>query len=150
MNELLIRQADDNDLRAWIKMRSILWPGDTSNDHLSELTELLRQDSFQGWVALSDKNYIGFAEASIRPYANGCDSRPVVFLEGVWVDESHRQSGVGQRFIHAVEEWAKSKGIPEIGSDAEFSNQLSHTCHKKWGFEEVERVIYFRKNLGRK
>jgi aminoglycoside 6'-N-acetyltransferase I len=147
MGELSIRRADKNDLQSWSEMRSVLWPSHTWNDHLSELTELLRQDSFQGWIAFNGEKYIGFAEASIRPYANGCDSRPVVFLEGVFVDESHRNSGVGRRFVTIVEDWAKSNGITEIGSDAEFSNEMSHVCHKKWGFEEVERVIYFRKRL---
>jgi len=147
MNEFSIRRADKNDLPPWSEMRSVLWPGNTESEHLSELTGLLRQDSFQGWIAFNNEKYIGFAEASIRPYANGCESRPVVFLEGVWVDESHRNSGIGRKFINVVEEWAKSNGITEIGSDAEFSNELSQVCHKKWGFEEAERVIYFRKKL---
>jgi aminoglycoside 6'-N-acetyltransferase I len=147
MDELLIRRAGKNDLPSWSEMRSFLWPSDTRSDHLAELTGLLEQDSVQGWVALSGPKYIGFAEASIRPYANGCDSRPVVFLEGVWVDESYRNCGVGRNLLNAVEDWAQEKGIAEIGSDAEFSNAQSHACHKKWGFEEVERVIYFRKRV---
>lgn len=149
MSKLFIRRADKNDLQSWSEMRSVLWSSDTLSDHLTELTGLLKQATFQGWIALIGEEYIGFAEASIRPYANGCDSRPVVFLEGVWVGESHRNLGVGRKLVNAVEEWAKSNGITEIGSDAEFSNELSHACHKKWGFEEVERVIYFRKKLAK-
>jgi len=147
MSELSIRRADKKDLQSWAEMRSLLWRDHTCSDHLSELTGLLRQGSFKGWLAFNGEKHIGFAEASIRPFANGCDSRPVVFLEGVWVDEAHRNAGVGRKLVSAVEDWAKSNGINEVGSDAEFSNEPSHICHKKWGFEEVERVVHFRKKL---
>jgi aminoglycoside 6'-N-acetyltransferase I len=79
--------------------------------------------------------------------ANGCNSKPVVFFEGAWVNEQYRKSGVGRKFVQAVEDWARSLGIHEVGSDAELQNTLSHICHEKWGFEETERVIYYRKNL---
>ena len=144
-----VRSAIQTDLQSWAKMRSKLWPSATEQEHLSELKESFSQNVFQGWIAIEGDRYIGFAEASIRSYANGCDSKPVVFFEGVWVDEAHRKSGVGRRFVKAVEDWARSKGIYEVGSDAELENNQSHICHDKWGFEETERVIYYRKKLSR-
>ncbi|MBK8202600.1 MAG: GNAT family N-acetyltransferase [Bdellovibrionales bacterium] len=142
-----VRPATQSDLQPWANMRSKLWPSATEQEHLLELKESFDQNTFQGWIALDADKYVGFAEASVRPFANGCDSRPVVFFEGVWVADEFRKSGIGRKFVAAVEDWARSKGINEVGSDAELSNTLSHTCHKKWGFEETERVVYYRKKL---
>lgn len=142
-----IKIATKEDLAEWVMMRSKLWPSSSSDEHLNELRELLATDTFQGWIAFGENNPIGFAEASIRTFANGCESRPVVFFEGVWVQNSYRRTGLGREFVREVELWAKHKGIKEIGSDAELSNTLSHACHKSWGFVETERVVYFRKQL---
>lgn len=143
----LVRPSDHSDIQSWAEMRFRLWPSATVREHLLELQQSLELPTFKGWVAIDGDRYLGFAEASIRPFANGCDSRPVVFFEGVWIDERHRKSGLGRKFVEAVEAWARSLGIGEVGSDAELQNTLSHLCHLKWGFEETERVIYFRKKL---
>ncbi|MGE3683035.1 MAG: aminoglycoside 6'-N-acetyltransferase [Bdellovibrionales bacterium] len=142
-----IRAASKADFEQWSRMRASLWPTANVQEHLAEINEFFENDNFQGWVALNGNEYAGFAEASVRSFANGCDSRPVVFFEGVWVADEFRKSGIGHKFVAAVENWARSKGINEIGSDAELSNTVSHNCHKKWGFEETERVVYYRKKL---
>lgn len=33
-------------------------------------------------------------------------------------------------FVSAIQGWSRSKGLNEVGSDAELSNTLSHACHK--------------------
>jgi len=142
-----IRPAESRDLDSWAEMRAELWPISTKLEHLAELEEFFNLASFRGWVALFQDRYVGFAEAYIRPFANGCDSRPVVFLEGIWVSPDCRKSGVGRSLVKAVADWALSKGIYELGSDAELTNTLSQACHLKWGFEETERVVYYRKKL---
>lgn len=128
-------------------MRAELWPCSSRQEHLAELEEGSKSTSFRGWVALSDDRCIGFAEAYIRPFANGCDSRPVVFLEGIRVGPDFRRFGVGRALVESVAEWARAQGIYELGSDAELTNTLSQTCHLKWGFEETERVVYYRMKL---
>jgi len=142
-----VRPAESRDLDGWAEMRAELWPISTKLEHLAELEEFFNLASFRGWVALFQDRYVGFAEAYIRPFANGCDSRPVVFLEGIWVSPDCRKSGVGRSLVKAVADWALSKGIYELGSDAELTNTLSQACHLKWGFEETERVVYYRKKL---
>ena len=142
-----IKIATKEDIDSWVKMRLELWSTSSSEEHRKELQEMVGTNTFQGWIAFEGDEKIGFAEASIRPFANGCENRPVVFFEGVWVRDSYRNKGVGREFVKAVEDWAKQKGIMEIGSDAELPNTLSHDCHQSWGFEETERVVYFRKKL---
>lgn len=144
---LTIRQAQPADFAAWADMRGQLWPASGRESHLAELAELTRDARFRGWLALAGHAPVGFAEAFIRPFANGCDSRPVAFLEGIWVHPSYRRRRVGARLLAAVEQWACALGFSELGSDTDIANALSLLCHGRWGFEEMERVVCLRKRL---
>lgn len=49
--------------------------------------------------------------------------------------------------MSAVSDWARSKGMSELGSDASLDNTTSHAMHAALGFDETQRVVYFRKAL---
>ena len=91
----------------------------------------------------------GFAEVSIRKFANGCETQPVAFLEGIWVEPPLRRQGIGRLLVEHIEAFAVARGFREIGSDALLDNEASHAAHRDWGFSETERVVYFRKALDR-
>ena len=55
--------------------------------------------------------------------------------------------GVAAALIRAVEDWGRQKGCTEFASDALLTNLNSHTMHRALGFEETERVVYFRRKL---
>lgn len=89
-----------------------------------------------------------FAEAALRhDHVNGCESSPVAFLEGIFVRHSDRGSGIGKLLLKAVQSWAQDKGCSELASDANLDNLASHAFHNAVGFEETDRVVYFRKAL---
>jgi aminoglycoside 6'-N-acetyltransferase I len=46
-----------------------------------------------------------------------------------------------------VENWAREGGFTELGSDCGLENLPSQDFHRALGFEETERVVYFRKEL---
>ncbi len=141
-----INKITKKDFNAWLGMRKKLWPG--FSDHLNEMTDLFSDPKFIAFIVVSDKGVeLGFLEASIRPYANGCKQRPVVFCEGLWVDESVRSQQVGFKLMQRLEVWAKEQGFKEICSDCELDNNISQSAHKKWGFKETERVIYYQKDI---
>jgi aminoglycoside 6'-N-acetyltransferase I len=54
---------------------------------------------------------------------------------------------VARALLAAVEAAARAEGLREIGSDALIGNADSLAAHAAWGFEEVERVVCFRKAL---
>ena len=140
-----IRPATLADKDGWLAMRKALWPDAT--DLEEEIDHLFERVAFQAWVAVDGPTVVGFAEASIRPFANGCDSAPVAFLEGIGVTEEYRQQGIGRALVMAVEAWAKQQGIFELGSDTWLDDTGSQMVHEHWGFEETERVVYYRKKL---
>ena len=141
----LIRLASPADRPAWLAMRQALWPDE--GDLSAGMDELLVRENYRVWLAFDGDLAIGFAEAGLRPYANGCDSQPVPFLEGIWVEETHRKEGVGRALVSALEDWARALGILELGSDTWLNDLRSQQVHGHWGFEETERVVYFRKKL---
>jgi aminoglycoside 6'-N-acetyltransferase I len=90
---------------------------------------------------------IGFAEVSRRLYAEGCESSPVGFLEGWYVVPERRHQGVGRALVEAAERWARELGCTEFASDALAENLDSAAAHRALGFQEVEVIRCFRKDL---
>ena len=98
-------------------------------------------------AARSGGSLAGFIEIGSRNYAEGCESTPVAFLEGWYVDPDVRRSGLGRRLVRVAEDWATLNGFSEMASDTELENDVSLKAHLSLGYEEVERQICFRKKL---
>ncbi len=89
---------------------------------------------------------IGFAEATLRrDYVNGCSTSPVAFLEGLYVAPAWRRRGVARLLCAAAEDWGRMLGCVELGSDTYLENIESQRMHQALGFEEMERIVGYRK-----
>ena len=144
----LIRKMQARDRAAWAKMRAALWPDATVQLHAAEIeTFLVGSDAWSFIAETTEGEPAGFAEVALRPYANGCEIRPVPFLEGIWVEPRFRRQGLGAQLIAHIETFLAARGFREIGSDALIDNRVSHAAHRAWGYSETERVVYFRKVL---
>lgn len=149
-----IRKALSSDLDRLAAMRAALWPDDTAEGHGKEVATILSGAwpgvyPFAILVAETDGGkVIGFADVTLRSYADGCDpARPVGYLEGWFVEEAHRRQGVGAALMRASEEWAKTQGCTEMASDTWQDNEGSQRAHESLGYEVVDRVVTFRKSL---
>ena len=148
------RLATKADAETWLAMRMALWP-DASEEDLRP--EVMRYFVAHGepllphrvFVAEEGGKIVGMLELSLRPYADGCDSSPVPFIEAWYVAPDKRRSGLGAALVQAAEAWALENGYAEMASDALLENAESERAHKAVGFEEVERAIRFRKALKR-
>jgi aminoglycoside 6'-N-acetyltransferase I len=98
-------------------------------------------------AARPDGRLGGFLDAGLRKYAEGCDSSPVGYIEGWYVDEDLRRLGLGGGLVQAAEAWARSLGCQDMASDCLLDNLVSLSAHLALGYEEVERLIHFRKAL---
>ncbi len=132
---------------AWCLLRHRLWPDTTPSVHRAELQGVC--ESGAGFIVHDPAGLaIGFAEVSLRrDYVNGCDTSPVAFLEGIYVEEAFRGQGVAAALVEEVTRWAITQGVSELASDADITNVGSHRMHAALGFEETERVVYFRRVL---
>lgn len=118
-------------------MRS-LWPDCGEYDFADE--QVLVWDRSTGGVG-------GFISFSLRPWAEGCVSTPVPYIEGWWVAPDLRSSGVGRALMTAVEDWCRAHAFTELGSDVETDNSVSLEAHAALGFEPTMQLQFFRKNL---
>jgi len=147
---LVIRPVERADAAVWERMRTALWPDD-SGSHSTDIARFFstqRNEPLEVLFACSGAGApIGFVELSIRPHAVGCTSDRVAFVEGWYVAPDHRRRGVGAALIRAAEEWGRSNTCTELGSDTQLWNESSINAHKALGFEEVERLVAFRKSL---
>lgn len=146
-----IRIATHSDVSGWVALRAQLWDDTSLDEHRAEAVAMLARSPEQCIVFLDVVHGVGiraFAEAALRhDYVNGCKTSPVAFLEGIFVRQSDQGSGIGKLLLDAVQSWAKDRGCKELASDAHLDNLASHAFHNSVGFEETERVVYFRKPL---
>jgi aminoglycoside 6'-N-acetyltransferase I len=132
-----------------MRLRDTLWP-QPEVEHSREIAEILAEpDRYAAFLCgMPNGDYVGFAEAAIRSdYVNGCETSPVAFLEGIFVEPAQRRNGIARALCAAVEQWTRSRGCREFASDADLSNLVSHRMQGALGFAETERVVFFRKLL---
>ena len=152
-----IRHVTPADADQWLALRAALWPEEDDSSLESAVdrffTEarltpgLMPEAVLVAEVEEPTPILIGFAEVSRRPYAEGCDTTPVGFLEGWYVVPEYRCKGVGRALVAASENWARELGCSEFASDALAENNVSAEAHRALGFEEVEIIRCFRKDL---
>jgi GNAT superfamily N-acetyltransferase len=100
------------------------------------------------FVAERDEGSLaGFVEVGARPYADGCETSPVGYIEAWYVEADVRRRGFGRALLEAAEAWARDRGYREMASDSGLGNVISHAAHRRAGYEEVDRVMQFRKAL---
>ena len=146
--EVYIHRVTVADKAEWLRMRLLLWPDNTAEECLEEMEEIFANPLTPVFVAVRpDGRLGGFLEAGLRNYADGCDSSPVGYLEGWYVDADLRQQGVGGALVRAAENWAREQGCTEMGSDTWLDNEGSISAHTSLGYEIAEKLVHFRKTL---
>ena len=146
---MTIRPVALGDSAEWLRMRTALWPAD---DHDVEIAEFFNSGASPQLAAVlvavrPSGGLAGFIELGLRTYAEGCESSPVPYIEGWYVDEDVRRTGIGTALVRAGEDWARSLGHREMASDVELENDRSLRMHRALGYEEVERLVCFRRDL---
>jgi aminoglycoside 6'-N-acetyltransferase I len=146
-----IRPYQPADLTEWMRMRRELWP-ELPADEPAQRADceawLARKNSAVLVAQRSGSSLLcGFIEVGEREFADGCETSPVAYLEGWFVDEDLRGQGIGRHLVDAAEEWAVTHGYREFASDALLENLPSQRVHNAVGFVEVERAVRYAKQL---
>ena len=145
-----VRAVRKDDAEVWRRMRVALWP-DGGQSHAREIEEFFAGTlhmPLEVLLALDEGGAgLGFAELSIRPYAEDCVTDRVAYLEGWYVVPDARRQGIGRALVSAAEEWARGQGCTEFGSDALLDNEVSAAAHHALGFVETVQIRCFRKAL---
>lgn len=145
---MLIRRIVPTDAEEWLRMRLALWPEHNSEEHREEMETIRFDPNCAVFVAQREDGGLGgFLEAAQRKYAEGCNSSPVGYIEGWYVDPDQRRQGVGVLLARMAENWVRQCGLVEMASDCQIDNQISIMAHQEIGYQEVERLVHFCKRL---
>jgi aminoglycoside 6'-N-acetyltransferase I len=135
----------------WADLRHELWPEEPPSELAAEAARFFQRAEPQLAQVLlaesADGVVIGFAELSLRPYAEDCSTSPVAFLEGWYVIPAARRQGVGRALVRAAEQWGRQQGCREFASDTQWDNAGSIAAHQALGFKDAGALRCFRKDL---
>lgn len=145
--QIEIRKVTSAEKDAWYQMRKGVWPEAADDYLLFDMDEILVSESDIVFMAFANGQPAGMIEASLREYAEGCDSSPVGYIEAWFVYGEFRKTGVAGELVRAAETWAREKGCTEMGSDTWLENEASIRAHEKLGYKEVDRLVHFVKQL---
>jgi aminoglycoside 6'-N-acetyltransferase I len=139
------------DAAVWLRLRRAHWPDGSEAEHRQEIDAFFAGSAKEPLAVLlaedSLGHVIGFAELSIRPTAEGCQSQGVAYLEGLYVVPEARRRGAARAMTAVAERWARNEGCSELASDALMTNDASAAAHRNLGFIEVGLIRCFRKDL---
>ncbi len=125
-----------------------LWPGSVFDEEYENYKDIPDSENEICYLVKNEEMYIGFIHLSIRTnYVEGAAELPVAYLEAIYVKAEYRKTGIGEKLLALVENWAKEKGYSQIASDTELENSASIDFHKKVGFNEANRIVCFIKEL---
>jgi aminoglycoside 6'-N-acetyltransferase I len=144
-----IRLLQEGDHAEWLRLREALWPDQSPAQNAQEMADILANfDQMPVFVAeRPDGGLCGLVEVALHDHAPGCTTDKIGYLEGWYVDPPWRQQGIGARLVEAAEAWARAQGCTEMASDTDSSYPISPTAHARLGYQVVERMIFFRKEL---
>src|SRR5438105_1261406 len=131
MRTRVYRDADWSD---WLRLSRALFPEYSAEELAAGMREHRARSDAEVFVAeRPDGSVAGFVEVGTRPYADGCETSPVGYVEAWYVDADVRRQGYGRALLAAAEEWARGIGCSEIASDARLDNPVSYAAHRRAG-----------------
>lgn len=144
-----IRRAVKRDSSDWLTLRKLLWPATSTKEHQADIRDILKTPRRTVVFLSRDAQGTaqGFIEAGLRPFADGCKTSPVGYIEGWYVLPQFRGAGIGRRLVRAAECWAAAQGVKEMASDTEIFNKASQRAHVKLGYKPTETIVIFSKRL---
>jgi aminoglycoside 6'-N-acetyltransferase I len=150
--DIAIRRLTAADRGQWSAMRIALYteadPSAQPDELAAEIGGMLAREDWAAFAAATSAgDLVGLIELFERNYAEGCDTSPVTYIEGLWVAPNRRKSGIARSLVMAGVDWGRSRGRSEIASDVQLANARSQTVHERLGFEETERLVTYRMSI---
>ena len=147
-NDGPLRQAGPGDAAQLAELACALWPDHTHQEMAEEFEGLLSKEDAAVFLYYENHQPAAFAQCQLRyDYVEGTKTRPVAYLEGIFVTAAERRKGIARKLLGACESWARKRGCREFASDCELSNLTSQAFHQAVGFEEANRIVAFVRKI---
>lgn len=143
-----IQQLSVGNLNSLVELVLELWPDCTLEEEFESYKSILAANNQACYLVKDGDAFIAFIHIGMRnDYVEGATESPVAYIEAMYVKPPSQKSGVGRMLVKEAETWSRQKGCRQIASDTEIDNPAAISFHSKLGFEEVNRVVCFIKNL---
>lgn len=145
MTKIIVRKAKLKDFNQLTGLFKQLQPKVKLNKKIIEdfFRKILKSKSHFAWVAIADKQIVGYMDVVIRHYYFAFDF--TARIETAIVDENYRRQGIATKLIKACEEQAKKEGCKIIELDSAMHRKKAHKFYKANGF--TKRGFLFWKKL---
>ncbi len=144
----MIKRATQKDAPILAKLAIQMWKDNTLSGLESEFSDIISSENAACFIKYVEDEPVGFAQCQLRhDYVEGTETSPVGYLEGIFIQEKFRHMGFAKELLQKCEKWASGKNCSEFASDCELNNIDSLKFHLAMGFDEVNRIICFKKNL---
>lgn len=156
--EYRIISKNDIEISEYHRMRYTLWSDHNEKELYDEMLQILKGKTFYknelSWtvfVAVRENGELGgFIEVTLYPELDFCDSKPIGFIEGWYVDDDLRKNGVGKKLVEIASRWVIKNNCAEIASDVEFDNIGSQKAHEALGFIKYHadnKCFFYKRKL---
>lgn len=135
--EVEIRAAAPEDAAALALLLDQLGYPITEAEVIQRLARLASAGSDHCLVAVRGGDVVGMA--SVHASATLVDDSPVAKLSALVVDERHRQRGIGEALVSAIEQHARATGCSLIFLTTAGRRNDAHAFYRRIGFEETGR-----------
>ena len=147
-NKMIFEILTEENINQLTKLSLELWNDSTYDDEYTNWYSIVYSKTDFCLLAKKGLDYIGFIHISIRTdYVEGCENMPICYLEALYVNEKYRNRGMAKMLLDNAELWTKLKGMTQLASDTELDNETSKLFHLKAGFNEVNRIVCYVKNI---
>jgi len=150
--EIIYRKAKHNDIDTVTDLLCLLYGGEglglSRDELLAENKELFADATQVFFLAIDCDKSVGISHGSLRrEYVNGANGGLKGYLEAIFVLPEYRKNRIAAELVKIIECWAARHGCLEVASDCLLDNTESYNFHRKIGFKETERNIFFLKKI---
>jgi len=142
--EMEIRELRRDDIDAWVRLRSALWPDARPDALLADADRILSSpDEICFLLTHPSQGAVGFIEGAVHP---GPET-PYAHVEAWYVAPDFRRQGHGAALMDRLENWCLHRTIRHLTSDTEAKYPISPRAHASCGFRVLTQQTIFIKEL---
>lgn len=146
---MIIEEISKDNISDLTQLVLFLWPECEYKEEFQNSLKILNSPTSTAFIANNHGIYLGFIQVALRTdHVEGTTTSPVLYVEGIYVEPGHRKEGLAKTLVKRAEQWGIGHGCKEMASDSDIANKGSIEWHKKAGFEEVSRLVSFRRDIG--
>ena len=142
---------EDHYFEDYFELANKLFPDYSKKQLKMDLQHAINAANQETFFAVEDERLLGFVNVSIRKdYVEGATSSPVGYLEALYIIPQSRMEGIAKQLCQQAENWAKTQGCSQMGSDTWLTNSNSRAFHLKIGFKEEDILVHYIKDIAKK